>query len=311
MAEAGLFVDSKTLYNLTTYVATKLAPIAEMIKEEIKSRPMVGIDETPLRLTGNGTKGYIWAICNNYGVYYQYETTRSGSIAKELLEGFSGHVMCDGYAGYRWIRDKKSMTLNACWSHVRRKFYDAVDEYQPAQKVVDRIDDLFDIEHEAKTLEETKKIRGKKSHAALKAIDIRVSKASGKVLETSAMGKAIFYYNSMRPHLSHFLQDPAIPLSNNACESNLRSPVLGRKNFQGFRSIDGADTGMVCYTLVNSCKVMRISSKSFITEMMSRASSGKTLETPLQYVDRIRQQAIENKDLDNKLGELAEEVTLQ
>lgn len=74
-----------------------------------------------MNLLGNNSRGYIWGVCNNYGIYYKYETTRSGEVAKEILKGYQGTVMCDGYGGYNWIDDHPGMVLAACWAHLRRK----------------------------------------------------------------------------------------------------------------------------------------------------------------------------------------------
>jgi transposase len=288
MKDAGLTVDSKTLYNLTSYVASNLEKIPAMIQGEILSRPTVCIDETPMELIGTDTNGYVWAICNNHGVYYQYETTRSGKVARELLKDFSGNVMCDGFSGYNWIENADGLVLCACWAHVRRKFYDAIPEFPGAQKIVERIDELFKVEHEAKDFEETREVRKKKSSKLLIAIESRIRKAENKSLGTSAMGKAINYYESQKSFLMRFLEDPTIPLSNNAAERQLRSPVLGRKSFQGFRTINGADVGMVCYTIINTCKLLGLIPKAYLMEMMLRVHRGVELETPLRYGQRLQ-----------------------
>ncbi|MBT7608629.1 MAG: transposase, partial [Bacteriovoracaceae bacterium] len=44
--------------------------------------------------------------------------------------------------------------------------------------------------------------------------------------------------------LTIFLNDPMIPLDNNTAERALRNPVKGRDNYNGYMSINGADTAM-------------------------------------------------------------------
>jgi transposase len=52
----------------------------------------------------------------------------------------------------------------------------------------------------------------------------------GRVLPKSKMGKAIDYMLKLWVGLTRFLEDPRIPLDNNAAERALRGVVVGRKN---------------------------------------------------------------------------------
>ena len=52
--------------------------------------------------------------------------------------------------------------------------------------------------------------------------------------------------------LTRFLDDPRVPLDNNAAERALRSVVLGRKNFFGTRSKRGAHVASILYSLIGT-----------------------------------------------------------
>ena len=56
-------------------------------------------------------------------VLYDYEAGRSGTYARDFLEGFTGLLQCDGYQGYNKVED---VTLVCCLAHCRRKFYEAI-----------------------------------------------------------------------------------------------------------------------------------------------------------------------------------------
>jgi transposase len=47
-----------------------------------------------------------------------------------------------------------------------------------------------------------------------------------------------------------------IPLDNNTAERALRNPVKGRDNYNGYMSINGADTAMFFYTIIECCKLI-------------------------------------------------------
>lgn len=82
-------------------------------------------------------------------ILYGYSPTRSGSQAKEFLEGYSGYLETDGYQGYNSLPGIKCCS---CWAHIRRYFIDAVpkgkqyDYSQPAVQGVQYCSRLFVIE---------------------------------------------------------------------------------------------------------------------------------------------------------------------
>ena len=83
--EQGLRIDTKTLFSQTEAVHLNLAPILDKMKEEIISYGYVHVDETRGKILSNSTNGFIWSMCNKYGAYFQFETTRSGAVAEEML----------------------------------------------------------------------------------------------------------------------------------------------------------------------------------------------------------------------------------
>jgi len=53
------------------------------------------------------------------------------------------------------------------------------------------------------------------------------------------------------PELTLFLRDLSVPLDNNSAE---RHVVMGRKNFGGSKTIDGADVAATLYTAIDIAK---------------------------------------------------------
>ena len=105
----------------------------------------------------------------------------------------------------------------------------------------------------------------------------------GKFLDTSSMGKAINYYKNRKKGLHLFLYDERVPIDNNMAERKQRCPVMGRKNFNCFKSINGADVGTFFYSVIESCKSNGLNPRSFINEMAHRSSQKKCIESPYQY----------------------------
>jgi len=82
---------------------------------------------------------------------------------------------------------------------------------------------------------------------------------------------------------------PEVPLTNNEAERTIRQAVMGRKNFYGSRSIDGADVTAIIYSVIESCKKVEIDPRKYLLETIHQCVAGKTPLTPFEYVKLIRQ----------------------
>ncbi len=60
------------------------------------------------------------------GVAFTYAPGRGGQYAEDILQGFTGILQVDGYAGYNRLlrRTDRSVQLAYCWAHARRKLYE-------------------------------------------------------------------------------------------------------------------------------------------------------------------------------------------
>ena len=79
------------------------------------------------------------------------------------------------------------------------------------------------------------------------------------------------------------MKDAKIPLSNNLAERVLRSPVKGRDNYSGYRTINGADVAMFYYTIIETCKLLRGNPRAYLIDQCHRHWNGKDLQTPFVW----------------------------
>lgn len=292
MKRAGINVEAKTLYGLTEHLYNRLFELNELIRLDVLSEEWIHIDESPMNFYNpNKSKGYIWSMSNTRGAYYQFEPTRSGAVAREMIAGYSsGCVMSDGYSGYNFLdsdEDYKDIKHAFCWAHVRRKFYEAMAHDKDAELMVDLIDKLYEIEHMADEVHQLREIRLDNSVKVVMLIDEWVDSMDGHFLNTSSMGKAINYYLNRKKGLHLFLYDETVPIDNNMAERKQRCPVMGRKNFLHFKSINGADVGSFFYSVVESCKSNGLNARAYINEMAHRAANKEKLESPYGYASRL------------------------
>ncbi len=97
-------------------------------------------------------------------------------------------------------------------------------------------------------------------------------------LPRSSLGKAVRYMLKRWEALSRFMEDPRIPLDNNAAERALRGPVVGRKVHYGSKSRRGTEVAAVFYTLLETAKLEGVNPSAYLkaaTEQM--LSAGEVL----------------------------------
>ena len=123
-----------TLSNWMLKVAELLMPFYDRLHELLILQKILQADETTLNVIQDGretkSKSYLW-LYHSGGhesehpiVLYEYQATRAGAHAARFLQGFSGHLQVDGYAGYHALASDDCI-LVGCMAHARRKFDEA------------------------------------------------------------------------------------------------------------------------------------------------------------------------------------------
>lgn len=289
MGREGLDTDSQTLWDYVYAVARLLRPAHEQLLDYILSKPVVGADETWWRLMGEKGKGgdtkrwQIWTACAADAVCYRLEDSRSASAAKNLLGDYVGIVMCDGYSAYTaLVKDGGRFSLVHCWSHVRRKFFEAQEAFSEALVMLDFVDELFAIDALCPAGPAgdamRARLRSERSRPVVEKIETWIR--STQTLPQSALRKAIEYTTGMWPGLTRFLDDPRIPLSNNQTERAIRGPVIGRKNHYGSRSRRGTEAAAILYSLVESAKLAGVDPHAYLRAAIHAALRGELIPLP-------------------------------
>jgi transposase len=285
-------LSTKVLYNLCETSSVHLEEVALRIRDEILTCGLcVHSDETPWPIqVKTQDNGYMWIISNSAGSYYRFEPTRSGEVIGETLKSYTGPVLTDGFVGYNRLGKINGIILANCWAHVRRKFFDAQENYpEQATEILDLIDTLFAIERRAKSFEELKTLRIEESAILIDKILTWLTDNKNKCRPDDGLHKAIAYNLKYWSGLIKFLKDVKIPLSNNEAERTIRHAVMGRKNFYGSRTHNGADVAAVLYTVIESCKKVELDPRMFLNMALKIASRGDPVPTPLEYARQIRQ----------------------
>jgi hypothetical protein len=92
-----------------------------------------------------------------------------------------------------------------------------------------------------------------------------------RALPESSLGKAIAYMVGPWPGLTRFLEDPRVPLDNNATERGLRGVIVGRKNHYGSRSQRGTEVAALFYSLIESAKLCGVEPTAYLLRAVRAA----------------------------------------
>ena len=248
-----------------------LEPVYWRIHEKLLGCEMLHMDETRIQCNKEegklaSSESFMWVMRSAasedvQAAFFYYSRSRSGENAKKLLEGYTGCLITDAYAGYEKVPDVKRAL---CWSHARRYLIesiplDAKGKEIPGSKGAEGrgyIDLLFKIEDEIKDLpyEEKKQKRQDASRPVLDAFWAWVEKTSTLYTTNEKLTRALGYCQNQRKYLETFLEDGRIPLSNNYCEANIKPFATARRAWLFADTPRGAFANGVLYTLVESAK---------------------------------------------------------
>jgi len=106
---------------------------------------------------------------------------------------------------------------------------------------------------------------------------------SQRYLPGDGIMKAINYAANHWKHLLTFLTDLSRPFINDDAERALRHVVLGKKNFAGCKTINGADVAADLYTVIESAKKMGLQPREYMKYVITENWYGREPKSPKAY----------------------------
>jgi transposase len=219
-----------------------------------RASPLAHMDETGWR--ENGQNGYVWGLTTpgpQAVRYYQYDQSRAGEVATEVLGDFAGHLSTDFYGGYNAYPGKHQR----CWTHLLRDLHalkKGQADHAEVQTWAQEVRALYDAAQEAlqgpltapqrealyRHLEDRAHVLGL-AHAG----------AANKGHPCYALCQRLLRHQG---ELFQFVRVPGLSADNNAAERMLRPLVITRKISGGSRTPSGTATRMALSTLFGTWK---------------------------------------------------------
>jgi transposase len=262
----------------------RIEPLLRPIYEALLERNRLGgfhqADETRwlVFVLLDGKKGYgwwLWVVLGADTVIYLLDSSRSHEVPEAHFgPEASGVLEVDRYSGYKAMAQVKSglIVLAFCWAHVRRDFVGvgkSWPELTPwALSWLRRIRHVYQVNRErlrhplgsAKFQEQDAVLR--------RAMETMRVEAMGELSDPKLRQPCRKVLESMQEHwpgLIRFVEDPRIPMDNNASERAGRGPAVARKNFYGSGSLWSGRLAATMFSLLATLAHWNLNPRRWLT----------------------------------------------
>ena len=294
-------------------------PLYDALLERNAASPFAQADETRwmVFIAQEGKTGYrwwLWVFLGEDTVVFRLDPTRSHEVPEGHFPADARAVlMVDRYSAYKAMAQVKlgNVVLVFCWAHVRRDFV-TVGKGWPEHKEwalawLRRIRALYrhdrrrrstktgTAEFTAADIELRQSVAAMQAQADAELADPKLPTPCRKVLV------------SLQEHwngLIRFLDDPRIPLDNNASERRARGPALGRKNYYGSGALWSGRLAAMLFSLFATLSLAKFNVRTWLTwYLKSCAENGGQVPSDINpflpwkmSVEKRRELAIDPKD---------------
>jgi transposase len=296
LGREGVDIDRATMAEWMGHVAWWVMPLATLIGRTVMAQSVIWTDDTPIRTLAPGTgktrlsRFWCYAIDprpyagqGHPAVFYRYSADRKGERPRQHLEGFSGYLHADAFAGYEALyrpngNQPPRITHVACMAHARRKLFEVFETTKSpiAEEALRRIQQLYAIETDinAKPIDQRWAARQARSKPLLDAFRVWAVAQRRRLSGKTSLGKAVQYALSRWDALTRYVEDDRLSIDNNLAERLLRGIAVTRKNFLFLGSDRGGDRAAAIYTIIETAKLNGLNPESYLATVLGRLARG-------------------------------------
>lgn len=208
-------------------------------------------------------------------LYYNGEL-HSGENLYELLKkrpkDLTEPILMADAESKNWSFDYVGV-ITKCLVHGRRQFVNCQNAFeQECSKVINELGEVYKIEEQTKNMTASERLAYHQKHS-LPIMDKLKEYIDTLLIERQAepnnpLGKACKYMQRHWFHLTQFLRIENCPLDNNTVERALRKAVILRKNSLFYKTENGAMTGSVLVSVIETCCINNINPFDYLISIM-------------------------------------------
>jgi transposase len=315
----GLDVAAGTVAGGLERLEPLFQPLYDALLMRNAASPFAQADETRwmVFVVQEGKTGYrwwLWVFLGEDTVVFRLDPTRSHEVPEGHFPADARVVlMVDRYSAYKAMAQVNlgNVVLVFCWAHVRRDFV-TVGKGWPEHKEwalawLGRIRALYGHDRRRRSV--------KTGCADFTAADVELrqtvaamhAQADAELADPKLPTPCRKVLTSLQEHwsgLTRFLDDPRIPLDNNASERRIRGPALGRKNYYGSGALWSGRLAAMLFSLLATLTLAEVNVRTWLTWFLeSCAENGGQVPSDINpflpwtmSVERRRGMAIDPND---------------
>ena len=282
----GLDLSRSTLSTWCRDVAEIAMPLYRRMADRVRSSKVIGTDDTvmPLLEKEKTRQARMWVYLGDAShpyTVFDFTPSRARDGPTRFLKDFRGTLVADAYGGYDGVVAGNGITRAGCWAHARRKFVD-LEKSEPgiAREAVTLMDAIFAVERSIREAapDGRAETRREKSGAIVEMIRGRLEHWRGVLLPKHPMAGAVGYALNQWSELTVFLNDPEVPIDNNASEREMKRQALNRKNSLFVGSPRGGETAAILSSLTSSCRRHGVDPQVYLTQLLVNLPRTPTAE---------------------------------
>ena len=288
----GLDLAPGTVTDGLSRLEVLLGPIYEAIQERNRLGDLHQGDETrwPVFVVLEGKEGYVWWLWVVLGpdtVVYLLAASRGHTVPENHYQAESrGVLVVDRYAAYKamsWVKDGV-IVLAFCWSHVRRDFIrvgKGWPELKPwALQWLRQIRGLYRLNDQRLAVDRGSGAFREADDGLRRAVAAMKTQRETELAQVGLATPCRKALESLDEHwegLTRFVEDPRIPMDNNASERRARGPAVARKNFYGSGAEWSGRLAAALFSILATLSLWKLNPRRWLTWYFERcaAAGGK------------------------------------
>jgi transposase len=296
----GLGIAPSTVAGGLQRLVPLFEPVYQAIGARVRESPYQQADETRWQVfvVQEGKEGYrwwLWVFLGTDAVVYVLDPRRSHDVPQGHFQaGGSVVLLVDRLSSYKAMAPVKAglVALAFCWAHVRRDFI-AVAKSFPELKPW-ALAWLRQIRQAYWHNDQRLKLLGQagfaKADLALRSVMEAMQAQAEAELSAAALRqpcrKVLVSLHEHWIGLTRFVDDPHIPMDNNASERRLRGPAVGRKNYYGSAAVWSGQLAAMLFTLLATLQQWQINPRTWLRWYLDACAEagGRAPESAASYL---------------------------
>lgn len=274
----GLPIAASTVAGGLQRLVPLFEPLYQAIQERVQQSAYQQADETRwlVFVDQEGKEGHrwwLWVFLGADAVVYVLDPRRSHDVPEgHFRAGVAVVLLVDRLASYKAMGPVKAgqVVLAFCWAHVRRDVIavaKSFPELKPWALVWLRLIRQAYRHNDRRQVPDDAPAVAAADRALRAVMGTMQTQAAAELAAPALRLPCRKVLESLQEHwtgLTRFVDDPRIPMDNNASERCLRGPAVGRKNYYGSSAAWSGQLAAVLFSLVATLQCWAINPRSWL-----------------------------------------------